>query len=127
MKELKVTTCCLLIVLFHPYDTLAKLWINESTVFPVKESDNYKCRLSNKEIKKVINFITQSRFDVINKWTSHFGLVNTHYQPTEQEKIVLKQEKKSRELEIKREKLKENKIIRETNLRIGDKKWNIFI
>ena len=117
MKELKVTTCCLLIVLFHPYDTLAKLWINESTVFPVKESDNYKCRLSNKEIKKVINFITQSRFDVINKWTSHFGLVNTHYQPTEQEKIVLKQEKKSRELEIKRE-----KIIRETNLRIGDKK-----
>ena len=127
MKELKVTTCCLLIVLFHPYDTLAKLWINESTVFPVKESDNYKCRLSNKEIKKVINFIAQSRFDVINKWTSHFGLVNTHYQPTEQEKIVLKQEKKSRELEIKREKLKEKKIIRETNLRIGDKKWNIFI
>lgn len=41
---------------------------------------------------------------------NHFGFLNTRYQPTEQEK-------KSRELKIKREK----KIIRETNLKIGDK------
>ena len=89
--------------------------VNETTVFPVKESDTYKCRLSNKEVKNLINFINQSRFDVINKWTNHFGLVNTHYQPTEQEKIVLKQEKKSRELEIKRE--KDNKKNKSRNRR----------
>lgn len=97
------------------YNTLAKLWITDTEVFPVKESDNYKCQLSNKELKEIRNILDSNKNEIVSKWMNHFGFLNTRYQPTEQERIVLKQEKKSRELEIKRE--KDNKRNKSKNRR----------
>ena len=94
------------------YNTLAKLWVTETNVFPIKESDNYKCQLSNKELKLIKDLLLKNTTIIIDKWMNHFGFLNTHYQPTEQEKLDAKIIKKAKKSEMKKIKKEHNKNYR---------------